>query len=201
MVDPEDDISHRQLLRRLGLRNGLLFGLALALGAWAPQAVGLGAAHVRGIFAPLLLIGISAAANTAGSSSGSTTTGGNGFEVTINDGPRPSPSPDEGIRYRTHVSGPIAPVNRQITHRQKDASRDRDDGTNAGDVFSDWTFGLGSAWTWIDDQVIGWDAMAAHEHALLEAATDALKDIPGLRIQGTAPGKAKDARPSQGRRH
>jgi len=34
------------------------------------------------------------------------------------------------------------------------------------------------------------DAVAAHEHALLERATEAMNDIEGLRIIGTAPGKA-----------
>jgi hypothetical protein len=54
MIDPENDITYRQLLRRLGLRNGLLVGLALALGAWSPQVIGLGAVHVRELLAPIL---------------------------------------------------------------------------------------------------------------------------------------------------
>ena len=90
-----------------------------------------------------------------------------GLTATANEEvPRPgdegpeSMGPDSGIRYRTHISGPIAPVNRRITEQQKNASRDHDVEAQAGDLFSDWTFGLGSAWTWIEDDVIGWDAMA-----------------------------------------
>lgn len=37
---------------------------------------------------------------------------------------------------------------------------------------------------------IGIDAIAAHEHSLLTYATERMLDIPGLRIYGTAPGKA-----------
>ena len=37
---------------------------------------------------------------------------------------------------------------------------------------------------------VGIEAIAAHEHELLEHATDAMLSIPGLRIYGTAPGKA-----------
>ena len=37
---------------------------------------------------------------------------------------------------------------------------------------------------------IGIDAIAAHEHELLEYATEGMLSIPGLRIYGTAPGKA-----------
>ena len=37
---------------------------------------------------------------------------------------------------------------------------------------------------------VGIEAIAAHEHELLEHATDAVLSIPGLRIYGTAPGKA-----------
>lgn len=37
---------------------------------------------------------------------------------------------------------------------------------------------------------IGIDAIAAHEHELLEYATEGMLTVPGLRIYGTAPGKA-----------
>ncbi len=37
---------------------------------------------------------------------------------------------------------------------------------------------------------IGFDAIAAHEHALLKHATEAMSAIDGLRIYGTAPGKS-----------
>ena len=39
-------------------------------------------------------------------------------------------------------------------------------------------------------EALGFDAIAAHEHALLERATQELQAIPGMRIVGTAPGKA-----------
>ncbi len=39
-------------------------------------------------------------------------------------------------------------------------------------------------------QEIGLDAINAHEHALLEHATELLNEIDGLTIYGTAPGKA-----------
>jgi hypothetical protein len=45
----------RRLSLRLGLRNGLLIGLALALGAWAPDAVLLSISHVRLLYPSLLL--------------------------------------------------------------------------------------------------------------------------------------------------
>jgi hypothetical protein len=45
----------RRLSLRLGLRNGLLIGLALALGAWAPDAVSLIASPVRLVLPSLLL--------------------------------------------------------------------------------------------------------------------------------------------------
>ncbi|MBL8248840.1 MAG: cysteine desulfurase [Candidatus Competibacter sp.] len=48
--------------------------------------------------------------------------------------------------------------------------------------------GLGAALDWI--KAIGLDAIAAHEHALLEHATAQLQAIPGLRIIGTARDKA-----------
>jgi cysteine desulfurase/selenocysteine lyase len=48
--------------------------------------------------------------------------------------------------------------------------------------------GLGAAVDYI--QALGLDAIAAHEHALLEHATRRLSEIPGLRIVGTAAEKA-----------
>ena len=48
--------------------------------------------------------------------------------------------------------------------------------------------GLGAAVDYL--QQIGLPAIAAYEHALLEYATDALREIPGLRFIGTAPHKA-----------
>src|SRR5512139_2361023 len=49
-------------------------------------------------------------------------------------------------------------------------------------------FGLHAALDYIDG--IGRDAVAAHERALLECATDAVGAIPGVRIVGNAPEKA-----------
>jgi cysteine desulfurase/selenocysteine lyase len=48
--------------------------------------------------------------------------------------------------------------------------------------------GLGAALDYVNG--IGIDAIAAYEHALLEYATRLLKDVPGLRLIGTAPDKA-----------
>ena len=48
--------------------------------------------------------------------------------------------------------------------------------------------GLGVALDWLT--AIGLDQVAAHEHALLEHATRQLREIPGLRIMGTARDKA-----------
>lgn len=48
--------------------------------------------------------------------------------------------------------------------------------------------GLGAAIDYLEG--IGLDAIAAHEHALLEYATGALEAVPGLRLIGTAPRKA-----------
>jgi cysteine desulfurase/selenocysteine lyase len=48
--------------------------------------------------------------------------------------------------------------------------------------------GCAAAIDWL--QKIGIEAVAAHEHALLEHATSRLQEIPGLRIIGTAPAKA-----------
>jgi len=48
--------------------------------------------------------------------------------------------------------------------------------------------GLGAAIDYVE--ALGLDAIAAHEHTLLEYATKQLEAIPGLRIIGTAPDKA-----------
>jgi cysteine desulfurase/selenocysteine lyase len=48
--------------------------------------------------------------------------------------------------------------------------------------------GLGAAIDWVDR--IGLDAIAAHEHELLEHGTRLLSDLPGLRLVGTAREKA-----------
>jgi hypothetical protein len=55
MLPPDHDIQTRRLSLRLGLRNGLLFGLALALGVWAPGAISLSTSHVRLLYPSLLL--------------------------------------------------------------------------------------------------------------------------------------------------
>jgi len=52
----DHDAQIRRLSLRLGLRNGSLIGLALALGAWAPDAISLSTSHVR-LFYPSLLLG------------------------------------------------------------------------------------------------------------------------------------------------
>jgi cysteine desulfurase/selenocysteine lyase len=48
--------------------------------------------------------------------------------------------------------------------------------------------GLGAACDYVE--AIGLDAVAAHEQALLAYGTERLSEIPGLRLIGTAPGKA-----------
>jgi cysteine desulfurase/selenocysteine lyase len=48
--------------------------------------------------------------------------------------------------------------------------------------------GLGAAISYLE--ALGFDAIAAHEHELLEHATALLREIDGLRLVGTAPGKA-----------
>jgi hypothetical protein len=55
VIAAERDSTHQQLVRKLGLRNGLLIGLALALGALAPRASTLSRAHVQGMYSALLL--------------------------------------------------------------------------------------------------------------------------------------------------
>jgi hypothetical protein len=57
VIATERDSTQRQLVRKLGLRNGLLIGLALALGALAPRAITLSRAHVQGMY-PALLLGL-----------------------------------------------------------------------------------------------------------------------------------------------
>jgi cysteine desulfurase/selenocysteine lyase len=48
--------------------------------------------------------------------------------------------------------------------------------------------GLAAALDWVS--AVGLDRIAAWEHRLLRRATDALSDVPGLRLVGTAPEKA-----------
>ncbi len=48
--------------------------------------------------------------------------------------------------------------------------------------------GLGAAIDYVE--ALGLDAIAAHDHELLEYATGALSEVPGLRLVGTAPEKA-----------
>jgi hypothetical protein len=55
MRPPDHDIQLRRRYTRLGVRNGWLIGLALALGAWMPQALTLSTAHVRLIYPSLIL--------------------------------------------------------------------------------------------------------------------------------------------------
>ena len=55
MFPPDHDVQTRRLSLRLGLRNGLLIGLALALGAWTPDAILLSTSHLRLLYPSLLL--------------------------------------------------------------------------------------------------------------------------------------------------
>ena len=48
--------------------------------------------------------------------------------------------------------------------------------------------GLGAALDYVTN--LGIDAIAAHEHEILEAATSKMGEIPGVRLIGTAPGKS-----------
>jgi cysteine desulfurase/selenocysteine lyase len=48
--------------------------------------------------------------------------------------------------------------------------------------------GLGAALEYVEG--LGREAIAAHEHGLLELASDSLAAVPGVRLIGTAPGKA-----------
>jgi cysteine desulfurase/selenocysteine lyase len=54
----------------------------------------------------------------------------------------------------------------------------------AGTPHIDGIIGLGAAIEWM--QTLPWDAVIAHEHALLEYATQRLHDIPGVTIVGEA---------------
>lgn len=47
--------------------------------------------------------------------------------------------------------------------------------------------GLAAAMDYVES--LGLDRIAAHEHRLLQRATDALLQVPGVHLQGTAPGK------------
>ncbi len=55
MPPPDHDVQLQQLYVKLGVRNGWLIGLALALGAWTPQAMTLSTAHARLVYPPLIL--------------------------------------------------------------------------------------------------------------------------------------------------
>jgi cysteine desulfurase/selenocysteine lyase len=48
--------------------------------------------------------------------------------------------------------------------------------------------GLGAAIDYVND--VGMDAISAYEHELLEYATEAMSELKGVRIIGTAPNKA-----------
>ncbi len=54
MAASDDGARERRLFLRLGWLNGLLIGLALALGTWASDAVFLGISHVRLVYPSLL---------------------------------------------------------------------------------------------------------------------------------------------------
>ncbi|HEX8463388.1 MAG TPA: cysteine desulfurase, partial [Abditibacterium sp.] len=58
----------------------------------------------------------------------------------------------------------------------------------AGTPHMEGSIGLGAALDWIEE--IGLEPIAAHEAMLLFKATEAVRDIPGLRIIGTAENKA-----------
>lgn len=58
----------------------------------------------------------------------------------------------------------------------------------AGTPHIEGAIALAEAIDWVDN--LGLDAVAAHEAVLLEAATEAIADIPGLRLVGTADHKA-----------
>ena len=57
MIPPGHDIQLRHLSLKLGLRNGLLIGLALALGAWALDVAALSRAHAQFVY-PSRLLGL-----------------------------------------------------------------------------------------------------------------------------------------------
>ena len=55
MIPADHDAQLRRISLRLGLRNGLLIGLALALGAWAPSAIALGLTRTYQLYPALFL--------------------------------------------------------------------------------------------------------------------------------------------------
>ncbi len=57
MEGVEQDVQARRQGLKLGLLNGLVIGLALALGVWASDAISLGLSHVRMVY-PSMLLGI-----------------------------------------------------------------------------------------------------------------------------------------------
>lgn len=54
MLSSDQQARERRLSLGLGLRSGLLIGLALALGAWGLQVITLSTAHVRLLYPPLI---------------------------------------------------------------------------------------------------------------------------------------------------
>ena len=50
MQAPDYELELKRLELRLGLRNGLVIGLTLALGAWAPDAILLSTSPVRLVY-------------------------------------------------------------------------------------------------------------------------------------------------------
>ncbi len=58
MAVPDPDAIRRHLYLRLGLLDGLLSGLALALGVWALDAIFLGLSHVRLVYPSLFAGGL-----------------------------------------------------------------------------------------------------------------------------------------------
>lgn len=65
MLPPDHGIQLRRLYAKLGLWNGWLIGLALAVGAWMPQAVTLSTAHVQLVY-PSLILGLLALLSLGG---------------------------------------------------------------------------------------------------------------------------------------
>ena len=55
MLSFDQEIQLQRLSLKLGLRNGLLTGLALALGTWTPHVMGLRSTHLRLLYPPLIL--------------------------------------------------------------------------------------------------------------------------------------------------
>jgi cysteine desulfurase/selenocysteine lyase len=58
----------------------------------------------------------------------------------------------------------------------------------AGTPHIEGVIGLGAAIDWINE--LDWEAVAAHEHDLLEYGSQRLQEVPGLRMIGTAANKA-----------